>query len=124
MASRTSRGRPMVNLLPLEEGERINAILPVREFDEDHYIFMATANGTVKKTRADRISRATRSGRFARLNWMKTMYWWTCDHQWRQDVMLFSSDGKAVLLQRNRCARHGPNRHAVCAACACDEGQK
>ncbi len=48
--SRTSRGKPIVNLLPLEEGEKINAILPVKEFAEDQFIFMATANGTVKKT--------------------------------------------------------------------------
>src|SRR5690606_5333060 len=50
VASRNSKGRPVVNLLPLDEGERITAILPVREYLEDHYIFMATANGTVKKT--------------------------------------------------------------------------
>ncbi|WP_432720012.1 DNA gyrase subunit A [Jeongeupia wiesaeckerbachi] len=47
---RTSRGKPIVNLLPLEEGEKINAVLPVKEFSEDQYIFMATADGTVKKT--------------------------------------------------------------------------
>ncbi|MCJ8273297.1 MAG: DNA gyrase subunit A, partial [Psychrosphaera sp.] len=50
LASRTARGRPIINLLPLEENERINAILPVREFEEDKYIVMATADGTVKKT--------------------------------------------------------------------------
>ncbi|MGL5586231.1 MAG: DNA topoisomerase (ATP-hydrolyzing) subunit A, partial [Plesiomonas sp.] len=50
LASRGARGRPIVNLLPLEENERITAILPVREYEEDKYIFMATANGTVKKT--------------------------------------------------------------------------
>ena len=49
-AGRNARGRPIVNLLPLEEGERINAVLPVREYDENHYIFFATAHGTVKKT--------------------------------------------------------------------------
>jgi len=50
LASRTSRGRPIVNLLPLADGERITAILPVREYAEDKYIIMATSNGTVKKT--------------------------------------------------------------------------
>ncbi|MGL5162439.1 MAG: DNA topoisomerase (ATP-hydrolyzing) subunit A, partial [Plesiomonas shigelloides] len=50
LASRGARGRPIVNLLPLEENERITAILPVREYADDQYIFMATANGTVKKT--------------------------------------------------------------------------
>jgi len=46
-AGRNARGRPIVNLLPLEEGERINAILPIREYDENHFVFFATANGTV-----------------------------------------------------------------------------
>ncbi|WP_127477076.1 DNA gyrase subunit A [Sulfurivermis fontis] len=49
-AGHGARGKPIVNLLPLEEGERINAILPIREFEEGQYIFMATAGGTVKKT--------------------------------------------------------------------------
>ncbi len=48
--SRISRGKPIVNLLPLEEGEKINAVLPVSEFVEDQFVFFATANGTVKKT--------------------------------------------------------------------------
>ncbi|WP_440216296.1 DNA gyrase subunit A [Chromobacterium piscinae] len=47
---RQSRGKPMVNVLPLEEGEKINALLPVKEFRDDQYVFMATADGTVKKT--------------------------------------------------------------------------
>lgn len=50
LASRTARGKPIVNLLPLEEDERITAILPVKEFEEDKFVFMATARGTVKKT--------------------------------------------------------------------------
>ncbi|WP_069948941.1 DNA gyrase subunit A [Microbulbifer aggregans] len=49
-AGRASRGRPMVNMLPLEEDERISSLMPVSEYDEDHFIFFATANGTVKKT--------------------------------------------------------------------------
>ena len=48
--SRTSRGKPIVNLFPLAEGEKITAVLPVKEFDENHFVFMATAQGTVKKT--------------------------------------------------------------------------
>jgi DNA gyrase subunit A len=50
VASRTSRGKPLVNILQLEEGERITSMLPVREYTDDHFVFMATANGTVKKT--------------------------------------------------------------------------
>lgn len=61
-ASRTARGRPIVNLLPLDEGERITAILPVREYDEDHYIFMATEQGLVKKTPLADFSRPRSSG--------------------------------------------------------------
>ena len=51
LASRQARGKPIVNLLPLEENERITAILPVREYEEGKFVFMATANGTVKKLR-------------------------------------------------------------------------
>jgi DNA gyrase subunit A len=61
-AGRGARGKPIVNLLPLETGERINAILPIREFSEDHYIFMATAHGTVKKTSLPEFSRPRASG--------------------------------------------------------------
>jgi DNA gyrase subunit A len=61
-ASRASRGKPIVNLLPLEADERINAILPVREFTEDHYVFMATAMGTVKKTSLNGFSRQRANG--------------------------------------------------------------
>jgi DNA gyrase subunit A len=56
-ASRAARGRPLVNLLPLDEGEYITAMLPVEEYTEGHYIFMATANGTVKKTPLESFSR-------------------------------------------------------------------
>ena len=56
LASRTARGRPIVNILPLENDERITAILPVREYADDKYIVMATASGTVKKTRLDAYS--------------------------------------------------------------------
>ncbi|WP_105104353.1 DNA gyrase subunit A [Microbulbifer pacificus] len=56
-AGRASRGRPMVNMLPLEEGERISSLMPVSEYDENHFIFFATANGTVKKTPLTAFSR-------------------------------------------------------------------
>jgi DNA gyrase subunit A len=61
-ASRGSRGKPIVNLLPLESGERINAILPIREFDADSFVFMATSGGTVKKTPLSMFSRPRASG--------------------------------------------------------------
>jgi len=61
-AGRGARGRPMVNLLPLESDERINAVLPVRQFDPDHYVFMVTSEGTVKKTSLEAFSRPRASG--------------------------------------------------------------
>jgi DNA gyrase subunit A len=61
-ASRGSRGKPIVNLLPLEEGERINAVLPIREYDEESFVFMATSAGTVKKTPLSQFSRPRSSG--------------------------------------------------------------
>ncbi|MEP6655995.1 MAG: DNA gyrase subunit A, partial [Betaproteobacteria bacterium] len=60
--SRIARGKPIVNLVPLEEGEKITAILPVKEFVEDRYVFMATAMGTVKKTPLSDFSRPRASG--------------------------------------------------------------
>ncbi len=62
MAGRGSRGKPIVNLLPLEADERINAVLPVREYDENHFVFMATSSGTVKKTALSNFSRPRTSG--------------------------------------------------------------
>ena len=61
-ASRGSRGKPIVNLLPLEDGERINAVLPIKEYAEDSYVFMATSGGTVKKTPLNQFSRPRSSG--------------------------------------------------------------
>ena len=61
-ASRGSRGKPIVNLLPLDEGERINAVLPIRDYDEDSFVFMATSGGTVKKTPLTQFSRPRSSG--------------------------------------------------------------
>jgi DNA gyrase subunit A len=61
-AGHGARGRPMVNLLPLEEGERITAVLPVRQYSESNYVFMATSQGTVKKTPLDAFSRPRASG--------------------------------------------------------------
>ncbi|MDH4054283.1 MAG: DNA gyrase subunit A [Gammaproteobacteria bacterium] len=61
-ASRGSRGKPIVNLLPLEEDERINAVLPIREYADGHFVFMATSGGTVKKTPLSQFSRPRNSG--------------------------------------------------------------
>jgi len=61
-ASRGSRGKPIVNLLPLEDDERINAVLPIREYADGHFVFMATSKGTVKKTPLSQFSRPRASG--------------------------------------------------------------
>ncbi len=96
MASRNSRGRPMVNLLPLEEGERINAILPIREYTEGWYVFMATSNGTVKKTPLRDFSRPRSAGIIALDlrddNYLIDVGLTNGD----SEVMLFSSSGKAI----------------------------
>jgi len=62
LASRNARGRPIVNILPLEEGERITAILPIKEFEAGYYVFMATQKGTVKKTELTQYSRPRSNG--------------------------------------------------------------
>ncbi|WP_106478350.1 DNA gyrase subunit A [Phytohalomonas tamaricis] len=100
-ASRGSRGRPLVNLLSLDEGEWITAILPVKEYREDSYIFFATANGTVKRTTLDQFSRPRSAGLIAldldegdRL--VGAAITNGSDH-----VMLFSSNGKAIRFDEN-----------------------
>ena len=93
---RTARGKPIVNLLPLEEGERINAVLPIREFEADKFIFMATASGTVKKTPLVDYSRPRANGIIAvdlKEDDLLVDVALTDGHS---DVMLFSSNGKVI----------------------------
>lgn len=98
-ASRNARGRPIVNLLPLEENERITAILPVQEFDDKHYIFMATANGTVKKTPLAEFSRP-RSGGIIAINLREDDELIGVDlTDGSNEIMLFSASGKVVRFQ-------------------------
>ncbi|HEX4986487.1 MAG TPA: DNA gyrase subunit A [Burkholderiales bacterium] len=93
---RASRGKPIVNLLPLMEGEKITAILPVREFDENKYIFMATASGTVKKTPLSDFSRPRPSGIIAVDLDEGDYLIGVALTEGRHDIMLFSDEGKAV----------------------------
>jgi DNA gyrase subunit A len=93
---RASRGKPIINLLPLEEGEQINAVLPVKEFEADKYIFMATASGTVKKTPLVDYSRPRANGIIAvdlKEDDQLVAVALTDGHS---DVMLFSSGGKVI----------------------------
>ncbi len=95
-ASRQSRGRPMVNLLPLDEDERVTAILPVSEYSDDRYIFMATAQGTVKKTVLSAFSRPRTTGlRAVELDEGDHLVG-TAITQGDCTVMLFADSGKAV----------------------------
>ena len=96
VAGRQSRGRPMVNLLPLDPGERVTSILPVAEYTEDHYIFMATAKGVVKKTALTDFSRPRSVGLRALELAEDDVLVGTAITHGESDVMLMSSAGKAV----------------------------
>ncbi|HEY9150013.1 MAG TPA: DNA gyrase subunit A [Gammaproteobacteria bacterium] len=95
-ASRASRGKPIINLLPLEEDERINAVLPVKAFTEDHFVFMATASGTIKKTPLADFSRPRSNGIIA-VDLRDGDYLVdVAITDGTRDVMLFSDAGKAI----------------------------
>jgi DNA gyrase subunit A len=94
--TRTSRGRPIVNLFPLADDERISAVLPVKTFDESHFVFMATANGTVKKTPLSDFSRPREKGIIAVDLEEGDYLVGAAITDGRCDVMLFSDEGKAV----------------------------
>ena len=100
-AGRNARGRPMNNLLPLEEGERINAVLPIREYEQGRYIFMATASGTVKKTPLVDFSRPRSSGIIAVDLREDDQLIGVELTDGQQTVMLFSSAGKALRFDES-----------------------
>lgn len=101
LAGRNARGRPMVNLLPLDEGERITSILPVSEYTEGHFIFMATANGTVKKTALTDFARRRSVGLRALELEEGDVLIGTAVTTGDCDVMLFGNHGKAVRFNEN-----------------------
>jgi DNA gyrase subunit A len=98
---RASRGKPIVNLVQLEPGEKINAILPVKAFDENRYIFMATSFGTVKKTPLSEFSRPRASGIIAVGLDERDYLIGVALTEGKHDVMLFSDGGKAVRFDEN-----------------------
>ncbi|MGW8228043.1 MAG: DNA gyrase subunit A [Gammaproteobacteria bacterium] len=112
-AGRNARGRPIVNLLPLEEGERINAILPIREYDENHFVFFATANGTVKKTPLKDFSRPRASGIIAVELRESDQLVGVELTAGEQDVLLFSSGGKAIRFSEADVRPMGRNAVGV-----------
>lgn len=96
IASRGAKGRPMVNLLPLEGNENITAILPIREFAENQYIFMATASGTVKRVTLEQFSNIRANGlRAIELSDDDTLIG-VAITDGEQQIMLFSNEGKAI----------------------------
>jgi DNA gyrase subunit A len=120
---RNARGKPIVNLVPLVDNEKVTAILPVKEFSEGRYVFMATAMGTVKKTPLADFSRPRPSGIIAvdlsdgdRLIGVALT-------DGEHDVMLFSSGGKAVRFDENDVRPMGRNAHGV-RGMMLDKGQK
>jgi DNA gyrase subunit A len=122
-AGRIARGRPMVNLLPLEEGERINAVLAVREFDTDHYVFFATTHGTVKKTPLSEYSRPRASGIIAiDLRDGDQLVNVALTHGQR-DVMLFTNAGKALRFTETEVRNMGRSACGV-RGIRLGEGQK
>jgi DNA gyrase subunit A len=131
--SRASRGRPIVNLVPLTEHEKITAVLPVKDFDEDHFVFMATANGTVKKTALAAFSRPMAKGIIA-VNLEEGDYLIGVSlTDGKQDIMLFSNAGKAVRFSEDevrpmgrtaggvRGMRLGPGQQVISLIAAADE---
>ncbi|HWM27064.1 MAG TPA: DNA gyrase subunit A [Woeseiaceae bacterium] len=95
-ASRGSRGKPIVNLLPLDAGERINAVLPIRQFNADNFVFMATSTGRVKKTPLSLFSRPRSSGIIAIDLREDDRLVDVAITDGKQEIMLFASNGKAI----------------------------
>lgn len=113
VAGRQSRGRPVVNLLPLEAGERITSILPVKSYDEDKFIFMATANGTVKKTVLTQFARQRSVGlRAIELDEGDTLVG-TAITNGASDVILFSTSGKAARFRESQVRAMGRTSRGV-----------
>ncbi|MFK7864390.1 MAG: DNA gyrase subunit A [Pseudohongiellaceae bacterium] len=113
VAGRTSRGKPIVNILPLEEGERITSMLPVSEYEEDKFIFMATANGTVKKTSLTDFARQRSVGlRAIELDEGDELVG-TAVTDGSRDIMLVSSSGKTIRFKESDVRAMGRTARGV-----------
>jgi DNA gyrase subunit A len=117
VGSRGSRGRPIVNMFPLQDDEKINVVLPItgemRTFPQDHFIFMATSKGTVKKTALDEFSNPRKAGIIAvDLDPGDFLIGATLTNG-HHDVMLFSDGGKAVRFDENDVRPMGRNARGV-----------
>jgi DNA gyrase subunit A len=111
--TRTSRGKPIVNLFPLEENEKITAVLPVKEFDENHFVFMATTQGTVKKTPLTDFSNPRKAGIIAVGLDDGDYLIGVAITDGNCDVMLFSDAGKAVRFEEGDVRPMGRNARGV-----------
>jgi DNA gyrase subunit A len=112
-ASRGSRGKPIVNLLPLGEGERINAVVPIHEFEEHKFVFMVTAQGTVKKTSLESFSRPRQAGIIAiELDAGDRLVGVDITDGSKQ-IVLCSSEGKAIRFDENDVRPMGRNAAGV-----------
>ncbi len=107
VASRGSRGRPIVNLLPLEEGERVNAVLTIREFSADQYVFFATNKGVVKKTSLMDFSRPRTNGIIAIDLRVDDFLIDVALTDGKSDVMLISSGGRAMRFSEENVRTMG-----------------
>ncbi len=110
---RGSRGRPLVNLFPLSAGEKITAVLPVKAFDEDHFVFMATARGTVKKTPVAAFANRRTAGIIACGLDDDDYLVGVAITDGKHDVMLFSNAGKAVRFDENDVRAMGREARGV-----------
>ena len=123
VASRAARGKPFVNLLPLEQGEKINAMLPIREFSDNKFIFMATSAGTVKKTPLKEFESQRSNGKIAiDLRESDTLVG-VAVTDGHQNVLLFSSTGKAVCFNEEDVRSMGRTASGV-RGIRLQEGQK
>jgi DNA gyrase subunit A len=111
--SRTGRGKPIVNLFPLESGEKITAVLPVRDFDEKHFVFMATSQGTVKKTPLTEFANPRRAGIIAVGLDEGDFLIGVAITDGSYDVMLFSDAGKAVRFSEEDVRAMGRGARGV-----------
>ncbi len=113
VASRGSRGKPLVNLLPLDEGEAINAIMPVKDYSPDCYIFFATAKGTVKRTSLDQFSRPRSVGLIAIDIEEGDRLVGAAITSGNDHVMLLSSNGKAIRFEESNVRAMGRTARGV-----------
>ena len=112
MASRGARGKPIINLLPLEDGEKISTVLPIRKFDDDSFVFMATSDGTVKKTHLKLFSKPRSSGIIA-INLKDDYLIDAAITNGKKEVLLVASNGKAIKFNENDVRAMGRTAHGV-----------